>query len=174
MRRQESQGPEAEPTPPTGEEAISPATERGEADPEAVSSAVESESASGNGGTAVSESASGNGGTAASESASEDGGTAASTTGSESASGDDETAASGSASGEEDTPAHDETEVETPDSSSDTAPEVELGLYQVSVRVKGRNDDDLDDVEASARDLVEHLVTQAEKLEDEPDGRGLG
>ena len=162
MRRQESQGPEAEPTPPTGEEAISPATERGEADPEAVSSAVESESASGNGGTAVS------------ESASEDGETAASTTGSESASGDDETAASGSASGEEDTPAHDETEVETPDSSSDTAPEVELGLYQVSVRVKGRNDDDLDDVEASARDLVEHLVTQAEKLEDEPDGRGLG
>lgn len=162
MRRQESQGPEAEPTPPTGEEAISPATERGEADPEAVSSAVESESASGNGGTA------------ASESASEDGETAASTTGSESASGDDETAASGSASGEEDTPAHDETEVETPDSSSDTAPEVELGLYQVSVRVKGRNDDDLDDVEASARDLVEHLVTQAEKLEDEPDGRGLG
>lgn len=162
MRRQESQGPEAEPTPPTGEEAISPATERGEADSEAVSSAVESESASGNGGTA------------ASESASEDGGTAASTTGSESASGDDETAASGSASGEEDTPAHDQTEVETPDSSSDTAPEVELGLYQVSVRVKGRNDDDLDDVEASARDLVEHLVTQAEKLEDEPDGRGLG
>jgi hypothetical protein len=58
--------------------------------------------------------------------------------------------------------------------SPDTAPEVELGLYQINVRVKGSADDDLAAVEESARGLVEHLVGQAKELEDEPDGRGLG
>ncbi|MEZ3143109.1 hypothetical protein [Halobaculum sp. MBLA0143] len=58
--------------------------------------------------------------------------------------------------------------------SPDTAPEVELGLYQINVRVKGSADDDLAAVEESARGLVEHLVDQAKHLEDEPDGRGLG
>ena len=57
---------------------------------------------------------------------------------------------------------------------SDTVPEVELGLYQASVRVQGRADDDLDTVEQSARELIDHLVEQAESLEDQPDGRGLG
>jgi hypothetical protein len=56
----------------------------------------------------------------------------------------------------------------------DTAPEVELGLYQIDVRVRGSADDDLDDVEGTARELVDHLVDQAQQLEDEPDGRGLG
>jgi hypothetical protein len=53
-------------------------------------------------------------------------------------------------------------------------PEVELGLYQINVRVRGTNDDDLDAVEETACGLVEHLVEQAKELEDEPDGRGLG
>jgi|GEM_PF-2930794 len=58
--------------------------------------------------------------------------------------------------------------------ASETAPEVELGLYQIDVRVKGSADDDLEAVETTARGLVEHLVEQAKQLEDEPDGRGLG
>ncbi|ESP89125.1 hypothetical protein [Candidatus Halobonum tyrrellensis] len=56
----------------------------------------------------------------------------------------------------------------------DTVPEVELGLYQVSVRVKGRADDDLTTVEETAVRLVDHLVERAETLEEAPDDRGLG
>lgn len=65
-------------------------------------------------------------------------------------------------------------EAETDDGTPDTAPEVELGLYQIDVRVRGSADDDLDNVEGTARELVDHLVDQAQQLEDEPDGRGLG
>ncbi|MFB6177979.1 MAG: hypothetical protein ABEI99_12740 [Halobaculum sp.] len=60
------------------------------------------------------------------------------------------------------------------DESAESAPEVELGLYQISVRVVGSNGDGLDDVEETARSLVDHLVETAETLEDEPDQRGLG
>lgn len=56
----------------------------------------------------------------------------------------------------------------------DTVPEVELGLYQVSVRVRGRSDDDLEEVETTAQRLIDHLVDRAETLEDAPDDRGLG
>ncbi|WP_435146243.1 hypothetical protein [Halobaculum sp. P14] len=59
-------------------------------------------------------------------------------------------------------------------SADDTVPEVELGLYQVSVRVKGDADDDLESVEETATRLVDHLVDRAEALEEEPDKRGLG
>ncbi|UIO98941.1 hypothetical protein Hbl1158_10380 [Halobaculum sp. CBA1158] len=56
----------------------------------------------------------------------------------------------------------------------DTVPEVELGLYQVSVRVQGRSDDDLATVEETATELIDHLVERASTLEEEPDQRGLG
>jgi hypothetical protein len=70
-------------------------------------------------------------------------------------------------------PATDDGE-EPSDDRPETAPEVELGLYQISVRVKGSNGDGLDDVEDTARSLVDHLVETAETLEDNPDQRGLG
>ena len=63
---------------------------------------------------------------------------------------------------------------DAPDPGPDTVPEVELGLYQVSVRVKGRADDDLETVEETAVRLVDHLVERAETLEEAPDDRGLG
>ncbi len=56
----------------------------------------------------------------------------------------------------------------------DTVAEVELALYQVSVRVKGRSDDELEEVEDTAERLIDHLVDRAEALEDAPDDRGLG
>ena len=60
------------------------------------------------------------------------------------------------------------------DPGRETVPEVELGLYQVSVRVKGRADDDLAAVEETAVRLIDHLVERAETLEEAPDDRGLG
>ena len=63
---------------------------------------------------------------------------------------------------------------EAPDPGRETVPEVELGLYQVSVRVKGRADDDLEMVEETAVRLIDHLVERAETLEEAPDDRGLG
>ncbi|QLG26980.1 hypothetical protein HUG10_05250 [Halorarum halophilum] len=74
----------------------------------------------------------------------------------------------GSDSGDEDT------ENGHPDAGADTVPEVELSLYQVSVRVRGRGDDGLSTVEETAIRLVDHLVERAETLEEEPDKRGLG
>lgn len=56
----------------------------------------------------------------------------------------------------------------------DTVPRVDLSLYQVSVSVSGRAEDDLDDVEETARRLMDYLVDRAETLEEEPDERGLG
>jgi len=58
--------------------------------------------------------------------------------------------------------------------ASETVPEVELGLYQVTVRVSGQADDDLAEVEETATRLVDHLVERASTLEEEPDERGLG
>lgn len=60
------------------------------------------------------------------------------------------------------------------DTSADSAPSVELELYQLSVSVTGKSADDLSDVEESAVRLLEELVDTAEQLEDSPDGRGLG
>jgi hypothetical protein len=56
----------------------------------------------------------------------------------------------------------------------ETVPAVELGLYQLSVKVNGQSSDSIDDVEASARRLMDYLVETAEALEDNPDDRGLG
>ena len=61
-----------------------------------------------------------------------------------------------------------------PDAGADSVPEVELSLYQVSVRVRGRGDDDLSAVEETATRLVDYLVERAETLDQEPDQRGLG
>ncbi|SFR68884.1 hypothetical protein [Halogeometricum limi] len=55
----------------------------------------------------------------------------------------------------------------------DTVPNVELGLYQLSVRVSGRSDDDLKTVEDSAKRLMDYLIDRAEELEERPDDRGL-
>lgn len=55
----------------------------------------------------------------------------------------------------------------------ETVPHVELGLYELSVRVSGQSDDELEDVEESATRLMEFLIDQAKQLEDQPDTRGL-
>ncbi|ADQ67177.1 hypothetical protein GL213_08015 [Halogeometricum borinquense] len=55
----------------------------------------------------------------------------------------------------------------------DTVPNVELGLYQLSVRVSGRSEDDLQSVEDSAKRLMDYLIDRAEELEERPDDRGL-
>ncbi|MFB6281090.1 MAG: hypothetical protein ABEH40_03630 [Haloferacaceae archaeon] len=60
------------------------------------------------------------------------------------------------------------------DGGTDTVPTVDLDLYQLSVSVSGQAEDDLGDVEATARKLMEYLVDQAERLEERPDERGLG
>jgi hypothetical protein len=59
-------------------------------------------------------------------------------------------------------------------SSDDTQPTVELSLYQLSVSVAGRSDDDLADVQSTASELMDFLVDRAETLEEDPDDRGLG
>ena len=56
----------------------------------------------------------------------------------------------------------------------ETVPTVELELYELTVRLSGRSDDDLTDVEESAKRLFDYLVRNAERLEDHPDERGLG
>jgi len=58
--------------------------------------------------------------------------------------------------------------------ADETTPHVELQLYQLSVGVTGQSDDDLDDVSATAKELMDYLVDTAESLEDDPDDRGLG
>ena len=62
-----------------------------------------------------------------------------------------------------------------PDPAEDeTAPTVELELYEPTVRLSGRSNDDLTDVEETAERLLDYLVRNAERLEDHPDERGLG
>ena len=56
----------------------------------------------------------------------------------------------------------------------ETVPTVELELYELTVRLSGRSDDDLTDVEESAKRLLDYLVENAQHLEDHPDERGLG
>jgi hypothetical protein len=81
--------------------------------------------------------------------------------GDEEADGESDEAVDGEASAEADRP-------------DETVPAVELGLYQLSVKVNGQSSDSIDDVEASARRLMDYLVDTAEALEDNPDDRGLG
>ncbi len=56
----------------------------------------------------------------------------------------------------------------------DTVPTVELELYELTVRLSGRSDDDLTDVEETSKRLLDYLVRNAQHLEDHPDDRGLG
>lgn len=55
----------------------------------------------------------------------------------------------------------------------ETTPHVDLQLHQIQVRVSGRSDDELEDVAAEARGLMDYLVEKAESLKDQPDDRGL-
>jgi hypothetical protein len=69
----------------------------------------------------------------------------------------------------------DEATADRPDDGGpDTVPTVDLDLYQLSVSVGGQAEDDLADVEETARELMTYLVDQAERLEERPDERGLG
>ena len=68
-------------------------------------------------------------------------------------------------------PAHDD-EAEN-GNGDETVPNVELDLFDLSVRVSGQSTDDLNDVEETARSLMDYLVQQAHALEDAPDNRGL-
>jgi hypothetical protein len=56
----------------------------------------------------------------------------------------------------------------------ETVPRVEMGLYQLSVAVSGRSDDDLEAVEGAARRLMDYLVERSETLEERPADRGRG
>ena len=60
------------------------------------------------------------------------------------------------------------------DGEDETTPHVELQLYQLSVGVSGQSTDGLDDVSATARELMDYLIDRANELEEEPDNRGLG
>lgn len=68
----------------------------------------------------------------------------------------------------------DERDAELSNGADDTVPNVELGLYQLSVRVSGRSEDDLQTVEDSAKRLMDYLIDRAGELEERPDDRGLG
>jgi len=63
----------------------------------------------------------------------------------------------------------------TADDSGDdkTVPRVDLELQELSVTVTGRSNDDLEAVEASARDLMGYLVAEAGELEEDHDEYGL-
>lgn len=67
-----------------------------------------------------------------------------------------------------------ERDAELSNGYDDTVPNVELGLYQLSVRVSGRSEDDLQTVEDSAKRLMDYLIDRAGELEERPDDRGLG
>lgn len=60
------------------------------------------------------------------------------------------------------------------DGGTDTVPTVDLELYQLTVSVSGQADDELADVEETARGLMAYLVDQSQRLEERPDDRGLG
>ncbi|MDS0292686.1 hypothetical protein [Halogeometricum luteum] len=84
-----------------------------------------------------------------------------------------ERSASAEADGGDATDGEDGRETELSDGRDDTVPNVELGLYQLSVRVSGRSDDDLQTVEDSAKRLMDYLIDRAGELEERPDDRGL-
>lgn len=58
-----------------------------------------------------------------------------------------------------------------PDDASNSSARVTLELYDLSVEVDGAPDDDLDDVEATATELMDYLVEQHYALEQGPDDR---
>lgn len=68
----------------------------------------------------------------------------------------------------------DEETTDGPDAGADTVPTVDLDLYQLSVSVSGQAEDELDEVEETARRLMEYLVDQSARLEERPENRGLG
>ncbi len=80
-----------------------------------------------------------------------------------------ETVADGRAPAESDAPPG-----SGPGSGDETVPRVEMGLYQLSVAVSGRSDDDLEAVEGAARRLMDYLVERSETLEERPADRGRG
>lgn len=87
----------------------------------------------------------------------------------------DDDGANGGVDGAEpasDAAAADNAESEAVDGES--VPEIELALYQAEVAVRGRADDDLADVESTARDLMDHLAELAQDLEEPPADIGLG
>lgn len=59
----------------------------------------------------------------------------------------------------------------TADASENGSASVELDLYDLSVRVDGGPEDDLEDLETSATDLMEYLVDKHYDLENGPDDR---
>ena len=58
-----------------------------------------------------------------------------------------------------------------PDDASNSSARVTLELYDLSVEVDGAPDDDLDDVEATATELMDYLVEQHYALEQGTDDR---
>lgn len=66
---------------------------------------------------------------------------------------------------------HDESDAEA---GNDKPPTVELELHQLTVSASGRTDDELETVAYRARELMDYLIDHAERLDDQPDGRGLG
>jgi len=67
-----------------------------------------------------------------------------------------------------------EDEADDEENGDETVPAVDLDLYQLSVSVSGQSTDSVEDVEATARRLMDYLVEQAKSLEEGPDTRGLG
>ena len=98
-------------------------------------------------------------------------GEAADIDGSEAASESEE--ASAEADGGDATDGEDGRDAEVANGFDETVPNVELGLYQLSVRVSGRSEDDLQTVEDSAKRLMDYLIDRAGELEERPDDRGL-
>ena len=58
--------------------------------------------------------------------------------------------------------------------ADETVPRIEMSLYQLSVAVSGRSEDDLAAVEGTARRLMDYLVDRSETLEERPADRGRG
>jgi hypothetical protein len=59
------------------------------------------------------------------------------------------------------------------DGNGDGAPHVDISMYQLSVSVRGSDDDALDDVTESAKELMDYLAAKSAELEERPDNRGL-
>lgn len=62
-----------------------------------------------------------------------------------------------------------EEDAEAGEDAAEHPPTVELSLYELDVSVRGAESDSLDDVEASAKSLMDYLVEQHHRLEDGPE-----
>ncbi|GAA0666017.1 hypothetical protein ACFQDG_02350 [Natronoarchaeum mannanilyticum] len=60
-------------------------------------------------------------------------------------------------------------DAEAGDDAAEHPPTVELSLYELDVSVRGSESDSLEDVEASAKRLMDYLVEQHHRLEDGPE-----